>query len=819
MPHAPAPPPRKHRHRAAGAVTAHRAEGAGFVLDLDNGQARLDWYGPRLIRVRVALDGPVAERRSYAVVAGPDAEAFAGVAVSETDGELLFRGPEAVLRVRTDAFRVTLEKPDGTLLNADDPAFGSGWLGTECSTYKTLQPGERFLGLGEKTGPLDRRGTAWENWNTDAFAYGEGTDPMYVTTPFYLGVHAGGVYGIFFDNPHRSRFNFGASNDRFASFGAEDGAMDYYLFAGPDVPAILGDWRALTGPTPLPPRWAVGFQQCRYSYYPDEVLRAKAQAFRRRGIPCDVLYLDIHYMEAYKVFTWDGQRFPEPEKLLAELRDMGFRVVAIMDPGIAKEEDYAPYTEALEQDLFVTYPDGQPFTADVWPGACHFPDFTKPEARAWWARRTEAFARSGLSGLWNDMNEPATWGQAMPDLIEFDFDGEGATHKEARNVYGQLMVRATREGLERLRPRERPFTLTRAGYAGIHRHAAVWTGDNVASDEHMLLGCRMLANMGLSGISFSGNDIGGFVGDGDPELFSRWISLGAFSPFFRCHTMINTRDAEPWAFGEKAEEIARNYINLRYRLMPYVYAAFREASETGLPVVRSLAIEWPHEPAVYKPGFQDQFLFGPSLLVCPVSSRATVTRVFLPEGNWYYLYNDQVYAGGREHYHDCPVDRLPVFVRGGAILPMQSLVQHADEAPEDLLRLQVYAGSAPSAFTLYEDDGETIDHEVGASRERVLELDSAARTLRVGPAVGDHPSAFRRVRLFLHGFGDAHQTTVTVDGAGSGTTVPVERTDFRYIEQLSNFDPWGYEPDEQKEIPGLPVLEFDLPDAGLSVRW
>jgi alpha-glucosidase len=775
----------------------------------------VDAYGEAVLRIRVEPDGAVQDHVSYGVVAEP----VAGILeASETDAEVVLKSSACILRIHKAAFRVRLEAPDGTLLNEDEKAFGSSWLGHECTTYKALQPGERFLGVGEKTGPLDRAGTAVENWNTDAFAYGEDTDPMYVSTPFYIGVHQGGVYGILFDNTHRTHFNFGASNNRFAYFTASDGPMDYYLFAGPGVGDILSDLRNLTGPTPLPPRWSMGFQQCRYSYYPDEVLRAKAQAFRRRGIPCDVLYLDIHYMDAYKVFTWDKDRFPQPEKLLDELKSMGFRTVAIMDPGIAKEKDYAPYTEALDQDLFVKYPDGDPFTADVWPGPCNFPDFTKPEARAWWARRTEEFARSGLGGLWNDMNEPATWGQDMPDLIEFDYEGEGATHKEARNVYGQNMVRATREGLERLRPRERPFVLTRAGYIGIHRHAAVWTGDNVATDSSMLLGTRMVASMGLSGMSFSGNDIGGFVGDGDADLFARWISIGSFSPFFRCHTMINTRDAEPWAFGEKAEEIARNYINLRYRLLPYVYASFKEASDTGMPVVRSLAIEWPQEAEIYKPDFHNQFLFGPSLLVCPVDSKASVTRVFLPEGNWYYLYNDQVYAGGREHYHDCPVDRLPVFVRGGAILPMQSLVQHDGEAPEDLLRIQLYAGSEPSRFTLYEDDGETLDHEVGAYRSRSLELDSAARSFRIGAAEGDYDSAFKRVRIFLHGFGDATSAVVSATG-GSGTNVPIQKTDFRYIEQLSNFDPWGYEPDAQKEIPGLLYLEFDLEDGEMEVQW
>lgn len=785
--------------------------GASLNITLDNGHARLSAYGPSLVRVQVALDGPVPVRRSYAVVA--TASETAGFVLSESAWGWTWSSAGLVLRITRAAFRLRFEKPDGTLLNADEEAFGSSWLGYECTTYKALQPGERFLGLGEKTGNLDRRGTALVNWNTDAFGYGENTDPMYMSTPFYLGVHPGGVYGIFLDNTHKTRFNFGASNDRFAFFSAEDGPMDYYFF-GADSPAvILRDYAQLTGHMPMPPKWAIGFQQCRYSYYPDEVVRAKAQAFRRRGIPADVMYLDIHYMDQYKVFTWNEKRFPQPEALLTELREMGFHVVIIADPGIAREPEYLPYAEGMRDDLFVKYPDGTPYTANVWPGSCHFPDFSKPETRAWWAGHCADFAAAGLAGIWNDMNEPATWGQSMPDLMTFNFDGEGATHKEARNVYGQLMARATREGMEQLNPGERPFVLTRAGYAGIQRYAAVWTGDNVASEEHMLLGCRMLANMGLSGMPFTGNDIGGFVGDADPLLFSRWISLGAFSAFFRCHTMINTRDAEPWAYGEKAEEIARNYINLRYRLLPYVYSIFHEAAQSGLPVVRSLAIEWPHEARVYQTAYQNQFLFGPSLLVCPAMSREKVIPLFLPEGNWYYLYNDQVRAGGQEHYQDCPVDRLPVFVRGGTILPMQSLVQHAGEKPEPILRLQVYAGSGISSFTWYEDDGRSLDHEKGQYVQRILQLDSTRRRLVVGAEKGSYRHGYQRLRVFLHGFGAVNRCRL------NGQPIPSSTLDFRYIEQISNFDPFEYVPDPHKEIPDLPLVEFDLFPGEMVLEW
>ncbi|MFT7588536.1 MAG: alpha-glucosidase, partial [Limisphaerales bacterium] len=587
---------------SAGAITQIRKTPQGVILKLKNGTARLSFYSPEVLRVEVELSDKITESHSYAVVSKPGSVAFE---LEEKRGGWLLKSKELHVEITKKAFRLCMKTPEGKVLNADDPAFGSAWQGTSCTTYKTLQPEERFIGLGEKSGGVDLKGSAWYNWNTDAFAYGPGTDPLYCSTPFYMGIHAAGSYGIFFDNSHKSRFNFGASGNRFSFFNAEDGPMNYYFFSG-SVEDIVKQYSKLTGKMPMPPKWALGFQQCRYSYYPDLQIHNKAITFRQRDIPADVLYLDIHYMDKYKVFSWDEDRFPDPEKLMSSLEAMGFKVVVIVDPGVKVEKGYKPYDSGIKNDHFVPYPDGTYYQGDVWPGTCHFPDYTNPKTRKWWSKQVKEFVKCGIAGVWNDMNEPATWGQDMPDLMEFDFEGEGGTHKKARNIYGQNMARATREGLGD--KNTRPFVLTRAGYAGIQRYAAVWTGDNVASDEHMLLGARMLANMGISGMPFTGYDVGGFVGESDPQLYSRWISLGAFSPFFRGHSMINTRSSEPWAYGEEAEANAKNYINLRYKLLPYIYAQFREAALTGIPVVRSMTLNWADDSRIYDEEFMNQYL-------------------------------------------------------------------------------------------------------------------------------------------------------------------------------------------------------------------
>jgi alpha-glucosidase len=353
---------------------------------------------------------------------------------------------------------------------------------------------------------------------------------------------------------------------------------------------------------------------------------------------------------------------------------MGFHVVVMCDPGIKVEEKYKAYDDGVKNDVFIKYPDNTYYTGQVWPGWCHFPDFTKPETRLWWKDQFQEYIDLGIEGFWNDMNEIATWGQMIPENIEMNFEGNRASMRRGRNLYGFQMARSTYEGAKALLKGKRPFNLTRSGFSGIQRYAAVWTGDNVAYDEHMILGVRLVNSMGLAGIAFTGYDVGGFVGDANNKLFARWISIGAFSPFFRGHSMINSRDSEPWAYGEEVEQISRNYIKFRYRLLPYIYSLFYEASETGMPVQRSLAIDYTHDPKIYDGLYHNQYLFGPSILVAPVESTKEYVKVYFPEGDWYSLYDGKRFPGNNEVILECPVHRLPVFVKGGALIPMKPAI-------------------------------------------------------------------------------------------------------------------------------------------------
>ncbi len=782
----------------------------GLRFELDNAWLEILCYGGKMIRVKAWKKTRNYSFFSYAPVAKPE-----GVLDWQDKGrEILITTKRFKVIISKNPARLRFETLDGMVINEDDAAFGISWLGNEVANYKSLQDKERFVGLGEKTGNLDRRGSAFVNWNTDHFAYPSDADPLYLSTPFYMGLHHGLAYGIFFDNSHRATFNFGASNNRFSSFSSIEGPMDYYFIFTGDVPGIVQEYSRLTGHMPLPPKWALGYQQCRYSYYPDIEILNIARTFREKDIPCDVIYLDIHYMDQYQVFTFDPVKFPDPAAMVDELKKFGFHLTVIIDPGIKVQTGYAYYDEGIKQGLFIKYPDGTDYAADVWPGTCHFPDFTKAETRDWWAKSFETYTSKGIDGFWNDMNEPANWGQQMPDLIEFNFDGEGATHRKARNVYGLNMARSTYEGSRELLKNQRPFVLTRSGYSGIQRYAAVWTGDNISSDESMLTGVRLVNSLGLTGVPFSGSDVGGFAGNASPELFSRWMAIGAFTPFYRGHSMVNTNSAEPWAFGEEVEEISRNYIRLRYKLMPYIYSLFYEASISGTPVTRSLVWDFPHDDMIYDTAFQNQFLFGPSMLIIPAESYRQIIRLYLPEGIWYDFYTDTKYAGNQVIHADCPKEKLPVFIRGGAIIPATNAGQHTADFPEKCLRLHLYAGVEPSSFVYYDDDGLSHDADHGVFYKRNIRFDAEKQEISLSKVEGSYTSPLKHIRLYFHGFNPSG-AVVHVNGKAH----PVSNRDHRFTEPISNFDPLGNPHGENDLIVQLPSVQILNDPEQITITW
>jgi alpha-glucosidase len=736
----------------AGNMKSFKQIGHGVEISSENSAFQILCYSPEIIRVRITSSGTFEPDFSYAVIQTPSGK-FSSLRDTK-DSLILFTDSLRVIVIK-QPLRIKFQNLNGVTLSEDYSEINTSWLGTEVTCYKKLFPDEKFIGLGEKNGPLNRRGNAYENWNTDIPSYSEKEDPLYQSIPFFIGIHDHLPYGIFLDNSYRTRFNFGAStDDQFSFFSAVRGEMNYYFFGASSVAAIIKDYTWLTGRMKLPPLWSLGYHQSRWGYYPESEFMSVAQKFRDKKIPCDGLWLDINYMDAYKIFTWHPADYSQPKKMLDKLHQMGYHVTTIVDPGIKIEKGYFAYDEGVGNDYFIKYPNGKFYIGSVWPGRCHFPDFTKESVRKWWGSSFKYLIEPGIDGFWNDMNEPAAWGQNIPDILQFDFDGYKSTMAEAHNIYGLEMSRATFEGTKQLLNGRRPFILTRAGFSGIQRYSAVWTGDNTATEKDILMGVRLVNSMGLSGIAFTGVDIGGFMGSPSKELFIRWLSVGVYTPFFRNHTEIGSLDQEPWAFGEEFEGIAKKMIEFRYRLIPYIYSVFYEASLTGMPVARSLAINYTYDSRIYEWNFQNQYLFGPGILVAPLTSEQRFCKVYLPEGKWYRLGSDKSYDGPAEVIVNAPIWDLPVFAKESAIIPMQSLVQNTTEKPSPVLEIHIFIGSQKNSFTYYEDDGETYNYEQGDYYLRVISFDPITRTISFAKTEGSFKSKFTSVNLVLHDFGD-----------------------------------------------------------------
>ncbi len=707
---------------------------------------------PHVIRVRVSRN-QTFRNFSYALV-NNEPPVFSEVTVTRNSGTIsLSTSALNVLVEERPAFRVRFSTPGGKVLNEDVPGegFGTVFNGNKVTVYKKLPDDERFTGLGEALGNLDRRGTGVELNNTDTYKYGDPRLRMYSSIPFYTGVHNNGVYGLFFNNSFPAFFNFGLSAP-FTSVHFEGGDMDYFFIHDSTPAKVLEHYTALTGRMPLPPLWSLGYHQSRCSYFPQDKVLWIAETFRRKKIPLDGIVLDADYQQGYQPFRLNTERFPDLPALSKQLKSLGIELTASIYPGVKIDSTYDSYREGLQQDLFLKHADGSLFRTAIAPLSIHLPDYTHPRVRRWWSNKMKWLDDQGIRGYWNDMNEPAVGGSYLPENLVFDFDGHRAGSMEAKNVYGMQMARSTYEGALLHNKGHRPFVLTRSGFAGVQRYSALWSGDNTSTDEGMLSSVLLNNQLGLSGLAFCGHDVGGYIGDASKDLYKRWIQLGIFSPYCRNHREYFGAAGEPWAYGEEAEAISKNYISFRYRLMPYLYTAFYEATQTGMPVVRSLSLEWPYEARVYDPAYQYQFLMGDALLVAPVTSKELSRKVFLPQGEWYNVHSGERFSGPAEIQVQAPIYELPLFARAGSVIPVQSLVQSTVEQPGDTLVLHLYAGNNGRQSVYYEDAGEGMEYQEGDYSRRRLRYEPEARRLVLEPQQGTRTSRFRQVRLVLHGF-------------------------------------------------------------------
>ena len=727
----------------------------------------LEISAPRedIIRVRAGLRA-LPEDASWAVSSGVRHE-HRPLGVSASGPRVVLRTRALIVTLDRATLHLKVEDTQGRVVLEDAPGASLVFEGTSTRLRKTMPVDAHYFGLGDKAGPLDRRGGAFTLWNTDAFGFGESSDPLYKSIPFVLGVRESGrSFGLFFDNTWRSFFDFGKSERDTLSFGAEGGGVDYYVMAGPEPKSVVQAYAYLTGTAPLAPRWTLGFQQSRYSYETEAEARAVADRLRRDQIPADVLYLDIDYQDRNRPFTVSAKAFPDLPHFVADLKAMDLHVVLITDLHIAAApgQQYRPYDTGVSEDAFLKRPDGSLYVAEVWPGKAVFPDFSRAPVRQWWGGLYHDFVADGVAGFWNDMNEPAIFNvreKTMPLDTVHRIDEPGylartASHAEMHNVYGMLNSRATFEGLLKLTPGQRPFVLTRASYAGGQRYAATWTGDNTSSWNHLRLSVSMLNNLGLSGFGYSGDDIGGFAGAGpSADLLTRWIEVGAFNPIFRDHTAKGKPSQEVWVSGPEHEAIAKRYIEERYRLMPYIYALAEENSRTGLPLMRPVFLEFPLQLAKGQSlgGSADQFMLGPDLLIAPPPEWESPYpyEITLPGPGWYDYWTglrldaDKISQTPR-------LDHLPVWVRPGSIVPRQALIQSTMQTPGGPLELGVYPGPDCQG-QLYFDDGVSFAYRSGEYLRQSLRCQVTAHGLTVEFAVreGRYQPWWTQLELTIHG--------------------------------------------------------------------
>jgi len=713
----------------------------GVHIEFEQASLNLDFLTPDFVRVTWQ---PGQLPVPYAI-AGEEWEAVS-VHLEEQEQGWVISSDALSITVGWEG-SLAIAHPSGQVVRQEHPPQrqGESWQHTA-----TLRPEECIYGLGERAVSFNLRAATeqgqpktFQIWNNDpGNIYEPGTDPMYICIPVYLGLHHGGSYLVFYENTFRGTFQFG---DR-ATTTFEAGALRYYLAVG-EPPALMERYTQLTGRAPLPPQWALGYHQSRWGYGSEAVVRREVKAFQDYDLPLSAIHLDIDCQVHHRSFTIDPKRFPDFKQFTRDLDEAGVRLVAINNPGIEHSRKSNLFLEGQILGAFCTYPDGELVQAPVWAGWSVFPDFTDPMVRDWWSRQFAYLLRAGVSGFWNDMNEPAafvTWGDpTLPLVAQHSLEGRGGDHREAHNVYGMLETRCAFESLQRYHPDMRPFMVTRSGWAGLQRYAWTWTGDIVSTWEALRQNIPTILGLGLSGIPFCGPDIGGFLGNPGAELYLRWFQMATFLVFYRTHCAISAAPRAPWSFGEPYLSILRRFLRLRQHLMPYLYTLVWEAAATGHPPVRPLFWLNPTDERLWNR--QDAFCLGEALLICPVLAEGERSpHIHLPAGNWYSFWDDTRFTGGQVVELAAPLEQIPVLVKAGSILPMVD-----GEKEGDRLLLHLYLPEeGESHCRVYSDAGE------GYSDSRIDDfyLTRQGQELQLTRhSEGSYPFPYREVQLHLHG--------------------------------------------------------------------
>lgn len=632
--------------------------------------------------------------------------------VEEDSNFVIIKGTKVLTFVDKNTTEISFRDLEGNIINED---FQSSFKDEEGNVYiSKVNDCLAYYGLGEKGGDLNKKGCYTENFNTDDPETDDDSITYYKTIPFYVALKEEATYGIFFDNSFRSYFDMGKEMGDRIFFGAIGGQIQYYFIPGENIKEVVKNYTALTGRMEMPPLWSLGYQQCRFSYFSQEEVRELVKTFEEKDIPLDVVYLDIDYMDGFRVMTFKTPNFDDAAGLISDLKEKGIRTITIIDPGVKVDEEYDVFKRGKEGNHFTKKLDGEMFIGAVWPGDSAFPDFSNKDCREWWKSELKKFiSEHGMDGIWNDMNEPCVFNNDHKTMLEtclHNSDNGVIEHKEFHNRYGFEMSRCSKEAQEELHPNERGFSMTRATYAGGQRYSSVWTGDNMSLWSQMRMSISMNANLGISGFSFVGNDVSGFGLDSSEELFIRWMEMGPFIPIFRNHSNMYTRRQEPWAFGPRAEKIAKKSIELRYELLPYIYDLYYISHKEGLPIFRPMIMEYEKDMNLLN--MREQFMLGENMIVAPVLYEVERSKtVYLPKGSWFNYFTMEKLQGGKWYKLPCELDEILVFVKEGAIIPTYNKkFRNVKERPNNIL-LKVFGENAKGFH--YNDDGHTMEYLEG----------------------------------------------------------------------------------------------------------
>jgi alpha-glucosidase len=727
---------------------------SGIQLEFEHARAELRFLSPHMVRISWEPGIPPI---SYGIEKN-DWDIQKPVLTTSSTG-IVIKSGELCVQIKNQG-EITYGTDEENIYKIDKPPVR---IGTQWRYSALLMPEERIYGLGERAGHLNLRPGKYTSWNTDIGGrYSHGKDPLYIGTPAYLSLSNAGCHLVFFENSYRSTFNI---DDHLESVFS-GGMLRYYVILG-SLDIIYQHFAELSGHPFLPPRWALGYHQSRWSYKSEAEVYKLISGFSEHNLPLSAIHLDIDYMDGFRLFTFDRKRFNNIMQLTKDLGEKGVKVIASVNPSVKRDANYRVYQDGVNKDVYCKLPSGQVFTGVLWPGWSVFPDFTNPSVRSWWQNQYHVLLDAGISGIWHDMNEPASftaWGdKSFPPSLLHSMENRGGDHEEAHNIYGLLMDRAGYEALQKASPSKRPWILTRSGWAGVQRYAWNWTGDVETSWEALQQTIPTILGLNLSSHGFSGVDIGGFSGSPTAELYLRWFQMATFLPFFRTHSAVGTQPREPWAFGEPYTSIIRKFLELRYKLMPYLYTLSWSCFKTGLPPVRPLFWESPENKTLWE--IEDEFLLGDALLVAPILNPSeNIRKLILPPGKWYSLWDNKHFVGPTTIEIPSTNDTIPIFIKAGTILPMEE---------SDVLTLHLYpADTISTSSILYSDRGDGFDQ----SRLDIFNIYPSDTGFEIlWKKTGEYHFPYPNIKLQIHGqkFYKASIDGIDIFIQGDTLTIPI----------------------------------------------